>query len=304
MLYKDMEPKIVHLSFSNDPDVHFEYMRIILKECYGNHSLHTFDDYPKDADLYITEHFMSTKKKIITFPYKRKAINVIHSMNCWPKGGFLKNIVHTNHWKKYLAETGVKNIEVIPGGLNLKPYRKIKPDYSKKVFGRLTRWNPVKIPIWWNDMVKEILDEDEEVKCLMYIDVKSKERKFLKHERMIYSEKCKITDFKGKYLKNLSLYVHANGSFKEILSNSLIEAMATGLPIIYKDELSLRDIVGDAGIRVNNQHELKYIIKKLLGNELLREAYGILAKERAEYFDVNKTVNKYNKVIKECLGVE
>lgn len=304
MQYKENEPKIVHLSFSSDPNIHFEYMRIILKECYGNHTLHTFEDYPKDADLYITEHFMSTKKKVLAFPYKKKCINVIHSMNCIPKGGFRKNIVHTNYWKKYVSEKGVKNIEVIPGGVNLKPYENTYPDYSKKIFGRLTRWNAVKIPIWWNDMVKEILDEDEESKCLMYIDIKSKQREFLKHDRMEYNQECKMTDFKGKYLKNLSIYVHANGTFKEILSNALLEAMATGLPVVYKDELSLRDIVGDAGVCVKNKHELKYIIKKLLNNEVLRESYGFLSKERSKIFDVQKTVEGYNRIIKECLNIK
>ena len=89
--------------------------------------------------------------------------------------------------------------------------------------------------------------------------------------------------------------------FKEILSNSTIEAMATGLPIIYLKEDSMIEIVGSAGVGVNNKNELKYIIKKFLNDEELRECYGMLSKQRAEYFDVYKTVEKYDEVIKELL---
>lgn len=299
---KNLQPNIVHLSFSNNPDDHFEYMRMILKHCYGNHSIHTFENYPKDnVDLYITEHFMSTRKYLKDFPYKKKTINVIHSVNCIPsnKGkNFLCQIALTNTWKKRLRRKGIRNIKVIPGGINLESYKNVKYNPNLKTFGRLTRWSSSKIPTWWNDMVKDILDMNENYKCLMYIDIKSRSRTFLKHDRMIYDQSCKIHHFKGDYLKHLGLYVHANGTFRDIMSNAIVEAMATGLPIIYLNENSTKEVIDYAGIIVYNKSELKRKILKMLNNRSKRIRYSQLSKKRVKDFDVKFTIERYNELIK------
>jgi glycosyltransferase involved in cell wall biosynthesis len=298
---KGKRPRIAHLSFSNDINIHADITRAIINNCHGSHSLHHISQAPKNVDLYITEHFISTDKAIRAWPYKNKTINIVHSMNCIPTGNFLCNVVLTNAWRKFLRGKNIQNVRVIYGGIDLLPYKSVETS-NEKVFGRITRWSPGKIPFWWNDTVREILDEDQNIKCLMFINHIHRGRKLLKHKRMIYDKTCKITDFKGKFLKRLGVYVHANGSFKETMSHAVIEAMATGLPIVYLKEPAVTEVIGPAGIGVENKIGLRKNIMKLLYDENLRESYSKLSKARSKIFDINKTIESFNNLIKEILG--
>jgi len=297
---KNIAPRIVHLSFSNNVNVHADITRAIIDKCYGNHYLYTFNDIP-NADLYITEHFISTRRFIDNFPYRHKTINIIHSMNCFPIGNWKCNVALTHAWKTLLSKRGVQNIRVIYGGINLKPYKNVNRNKGRKIFGRITRWSPGKIPDWWNGMITEILDANENVSCLMFIDNRNRARKLLNHKRMIYDYSCKINDFKGNWLKKLNIYVHANGYFRETMSFAAIEAMATGLPIIYLKEPALREVVGDNGICVNNKQELKTTILNLLYDNDICEKYSQLSKERSKFFDIKKTIKKFDELIKEMV---
>jgi glycosyltransferase involved in cell wall biosynthesis len=82
------------------------------------------------------------------------------------------------------------------------------------------------------------------------------------------------------------------------MSNAIVEAMATGLPIIYLYETSTKEVVDYAGIVVYNRNELKEQIIKMLNDKDKRTAYGELSKERVKKFDVKYTIEKYNKLIK------
>jgi len=299
-IVKQNEPKIIHLSFSNDINRHADITRAIIKNCYGNHFLRTFNNIPK-ADLYIIEHFMSTNKYVQSFPYKNKTINIVHSMNCIPIGNFLKNVALTNAWMRWLQNKNVNNLVMIPGGIDTRSYENIEYDNSCKIFGRLTRWSPGKIPAWWNQMVLEILNHDKNLQCMMFIEMAGRSRQLLKHDRMIYDYSCKITDFKGNWLKKLGIYIHANGSFRETMSHAIIEAMATGLPIIYLNEIAVKEVVGNAGICVRNKEELKKMILKVMYDENLRKAYSDLSKKRSKVWDIKHTIEGFNKLIKEVI---
>lgn len=295
-------PKIVHFSFTNDISKMGDISREIINNCYGDHELHTFNGRIPRADLYILEHFISTNNHCLAFPYKNKAIDLVHTTNCYPKSEYGRVVALTDVWKKILSSNGAKwdNIDVIYGGIDLEPYKDEWPDYDKKVFGRITRWSPGKIPKEWNDIVKDVL-EDEEIECLMYVDFVNKSRKRLAHPRMIYDESAKISDYKGQYLKNMSVYVHANGSFKETMSHACIEAMATGLPVIYLSEPAIDEVVGDVGIKCNNLEELKSEIINMLEDKDKRIEYGLKSKERAKAFDIKNTIRNFDELIKELL---
>lgn len=297
-------PKIVHLSFSDKLEVHADITRHIINECYGQHTLVDVNKgvIPR-ADLYIFEHFQSTNQAISKFPYKNKAVNIVHTVNCIPPQGFKKVISLSRSWQQILKKHFIES-EVIYGGIDIDAYKDTWPDYDKKVFGRITRWSPAKIHPEWNGIVKEILDEHQDSKCLMYVDfMNRKNRDVLKHERMVYNESCKIDMFKGDYLKNLSIYVHCNGSFKETLSFAIIEAMATGLPIIYLEEGTgvIEEITGDAGIKCDSISILKNNIIKMLNSKYYREDFGMVAKKRSILYHKNQMVKRFNEVIKSCL---
>lgn len=298
-------PRICHLSFSDRIEDHADITREIINKGFGDHYLYDVNkgNVP-NADLYIFEHFISTKIKADNFQYKHKAIDIVHTTNCIPVGNWKKIIVLTEAWKKYLNQHGINNnINVITGGINLDDYKDINPDYNNQIFGRITRWSPGKIHPEWNKIVGEILTEIQESKCLIYTQLDNvDQRPPLKHERMIYDKSVKIDDFKGNYLKNLSIYVHANGSFKETMSHAVIEAMATGLPIIYLSEPAIDEIMGNAGIKCANIQEVKKNIILLLKDKGKKEYYGALSKERSQKFHVNNFLNGMNKIIKECLN--
>lgn len=300
----NQKPTIVHCSFSDNVEVHADITRYMIKECFGNHKIIDINKgvIPK-ADLYIFEHFQSTNQAIIKFPYKHKAIDIVHTVNCIPPKGFKKVISLTQAWKQILKGYFIESDQIY-GGIDIDAYKDICPDYDKKVFGRITRWSPSKIHPGWNRLVKEILEDYPDSKCLMYVDfMNRRNRETLKHERMIYDESCKINMFKGDFLKNLSVYVHANGSFKETLSFAIIEAMATGLPIVYLAEGSgvIGEVVGGAGVECKTIQAIKEVIIEMLKNRDYREEYGKLAKERSKFFSKYKMVKEFNRIIKECL---
>jgi glycosyltransferase involved in cell wall biosynthesis len=300
----DRKSRIAHLSFTNNFDKMGDISREIINKCIGRHSLHNIKSgrIPV-ADLYIFEHFLSTDMESKRFPYKHKTIDLVHTVNCIPTTGFKKVVTITESWQKRLLKYGIKS-NMIKGGIDLKPYENIIPDYNKKVFGRITRWSPSKIPPQWNQIVKEILEEIPESKCLFYTHLDNTgNRKPLQHERMIYDKTVEINMFKGDYLKNMSVYVHANGSFKETMSHAVIEAMATGLPIVYKSEGTgvIKEVVGNAGVACKTIQDVKTAVIELLNNKGMREALGGEAKLQARKWNIDNTVKKWDKLIRECL---
>ena len=109
--------------------------------------------------------------------------------------------------------------------------------------------------------------------------------------------------FKGDYLKNLSVYVHANGSFKETLSFAVIEAMATGLPVVYLKEGTgvLEEVIGGAGIACNTINEVRDSVINLLTRPPELSRLGAVARSRALYFGKQHMVADWNEVITQCL---
>jgi len=298
-------PKIAHFSFSNDLNRHAAITRGVVTKCYGNHIMVSQDtkEIPK-ADLYILEHFQSTDKFVNTFPYANKSVDVVHTVNAIPKQPFKKVVALTAAWKKELESNRVNNIKVINIGLDLKPYERTRPDYAKKVFGRITRWSFGKIHPDWNKIVSEILEEEKDSKCLFYTQLDHvDQREILKHNRMIYDNGCQINMFKGFFLKNLSIYVHANNTFIDIFPHGILEALATGLPIILLDDRtgSTKEVLGDAGIVLQNFAEVKPTIIKLLRDKNLRIEYGNKSIARAKEFTQERMIKEWDTLIKESL---
>lgn len=303
LIVEGRKPIIAHLSFTDDINKMGDVSRHIINKCFGKHILFDYKKGIPNADLYILEHFISTHKACVEFPYKQKAIDIVHTVNCIPQGAYAKIIALTNSWKKVLEKNYVENIDVIYGGIDLDPYATVVPDYSNSIFGRITRWSPGKIHPEWNKMLLEIFEQNKKISCLMFVDFVNMRREKLNHNNMIYDESVKIFDFKGNALKKLSLYVHVNGTFKETMSHAVIEAMATGLPVIYLTEKTgvLEEVVGSAGIRCETLAEVKENILRLIVNKDEKERLGKIAREQAKKFDVNETVNKFDKLIKELI---
>lgn len=297
-------PRIVHYSFTGNINKHAEITRHIVSKGYGKHFLLDINSGSvPDADLYIMEHFLSTDKKVNTFPCPEKTIDIVHTVNCTPRLPFKKVVALTESWKRILEKQLVKNIEVIHGGIDLKPFERVSPNKNKMI-GRITRWSPGKIHPDWNKTIKGILDNVEGSAAIFYTQLdQSEQRKPLYDYRITYDKSCKIDSNKAKFLKRLSVYIHMNGSFKDTLSFGVIEAMATGLPIVYLSEGTgvIEEVTGPAGICCYTPEEVKQQTIKLLNDSEMRAEYSRHAKEQVKKFDKDIMLEKFDRLIKECL---
>lgn len=299
------QPKIIHLSHIPELENMGELSREIMSKCIGNHFLIDCrkPDIP-EADHYIIEHFQGNDKFVKTFPHKNKATCLVHTVGCIPSNEYKTIVALTHSWKRWLDAHNVRVDRVIYGGIDLSPYKDVTPNYSGRIFGRITRWSPSKIHPAFGRYTKEILEKVPESICKMFVQFVSKaNRKPPEDSRIIYDQTCRIADFKGNYLKELSVYTHVNGSFKETLSHAVIEAMATGLPIVYLREKTgvIDEVTGAAGIGCDTVEQVRDKMIKLLLDDGLKIKYGTQSKERAKRFCSTQMVEEWNEVIKESI---
>ncbi len=97
----------------------------------------------------------------------------------------------------------------------------------------------------------------------------------------------------------------ASASLTETFGLTFAEAMQFGLPIVAMNSLAAPEIVGEAGIIVNNKNELREWVEKLLKEDKLREELGKRAKRRSREFSLENHIKKleeiYNKVVESTL---
>jgi len=302
------EPRIIHLSFSSEINRHADVTRYNVTEGVGERSIidvRNMDRLP-NADLYVAEYFLSTRKHLDALPddVKRKSICVVHTAGCLPEGPWGKIVALTHAWKRQLENHLVKVDRVIVPGIDLEPYKNVTPDYAGKTFGRMMRWNAQKIGPDFEAMVKAVLDGVPESRAKFWVSYPEKEdRPRIIDERVTYSGECNIADFKGDHLKELSVYVHANGTFRETLSFAVIEAMATGLPIVYLSEGTgvIEEVVGDAAVACVTMEEVLDTLIAYINMEEGRRYAGKLSRMEAQRFDKNRMVKEFDALIEEKL---
>jgi glycosyltransferase involved in cell wall biosynthesis len=91
-------------------------------------------------------------------------------------------------------------------------------------------------------------------------------------------------------------------SREEGMSNSLMESMAAGLPIVATDVGGNAETLGDSGVLVNadNETELAQALLGLLADENKARALGARARERARSFFTNRNLaHEYLQAIQE-----
>lgn len=88
-------------------------------------------------------------------------------------------------------------------------------------------------------------------------------------------------------------------SWEEQYGMVLIEAMASGLPVVVYNSGAVKEIIGEAGILVN-ENNYQQLVKQtifLINHERERTKIGKIARRRAEkYFDARKTAQTIEKI--------
>lgn len=93
-------------------------------------------------------------------------------------------------------------------------------------------------------------------------------------------------------------------TWQEQYGMCLLEAMASGLPIVTTNSGAIPKVVEDAGLicRHSNPKELQINLEKLIYNKELRQRLSLLARKRAkEKFDCQKTEKQIEKIYLELL---
>lgn len=92
-------------------------------------------------------------------------------------------------------------------------------------------------------------------------------------------------------------------SLWEGMPSALIEAMASGLPVVASDIAPHREVLGDTGILIppDDTGQLAKALKILISNPSLKDSLGKKAKERAALFSIENTINDYEDLFKEIL---
>ncbi|MSU54323.1 MAG: glycosyltransferase [Candidatus Staskawiczbacteria bacterium] len=98
--------------------------------------------------------------------------------------------------------------------------------------------------------------------------------------------------------------VFVNSSIREGFGNSIVEAMALGLPVISTDCSGPAEIIGDSGIIVpqENVSALADAIIKVLEDDISRKSILVKAKQRSNNFLIETSVKNYEKLFDQLLG--
>ncbi|GAG92495.1 unnamed protein product, partial [marine sediment metagenome] len=177
----------------------------------------------------------------------------------------------TKYWQKHLkVKHGIDSILIYPG---IEPYT-AKIDYSKKVFGKISRPERGKYHDEWNYIVLDLL----KMHNVYYRLISNGYNKLpiVKHKKAKYIEGVRIDQKqkRTKELSRLSIYADAHGNFKETFCISLLEAMSCGLPCIIMGDQAMEEVLGDAGIKCKTIGEFHCRLVLLLGSTAHRRELG------------------------------
>lgn len=302
--------KICHVISMNSIDEMGIITRAIYHLCEGAHIYHYLHDPDiPEADIYILHCFKNQKHFPAFIKWKpllnRPVISLVHSSEpCMPSRYSDEVVTITNAWHGRLYHYYGITSERIYGCVEDRQYFSVEPDYDSQAFGKITRPEAGKYHSQWNDIVKELLSENQQRKCIIASNGYKKLR-YLDHPRMEWIEGIGIADIKKKrdFFSKLSVYTecHNDGgnAFIDTFCVAMLEGMASGLPVVlYKGlQKPMAEVLGDAGIICDTIDEYKNELREMLNNKAKRIEYGQKARERAKFFSVERMVSEWNKLL-------
>lgn len=201
-----------------------------------------------------------------------------------------------DYFSKNVPSALKKRVHLLPNAINLKRFKR---ENENETFTLISIGNL--LPVKGHDLLIKTIKQlkDENIIAELYILGYGPLLKELKN----LSVKLGVDDlihFEGNvanveaYLKNAHIYIH--GAKSEAFGLALIEAMASGLPVISTDGKGNRDLIenGFNGylIKERKPELLAEKIKYLLNNETVRHQTGINAQKFSKQFDIERYVEK------------
>lgn len=299
--------KICHIGIMGDIRKEGMITQYIFDNCIGNHEYAHIKGKIPAADIYIL-HCMKNilyLDDFITFkrPWRR-VISLVHSSEpCMPSRYSDDVVVLTNTWQERFKKLYDINSKVIHGGIDLSLYN-TKKDPDKLAFGKISRAEPGKFHQNWNEMIRQILTESDDVECRLICN-DYKRLNLLKHKNMIYIDNIGISDHDKKIeeLSKLSVYIECHredgSTFVDTFNMSMLEAMALGIPVVMLRSIQepMTEVLGSAGIICDTMEEMTTAIKTLLSDKQIRTQIGALCRLRAEDFSHWRMIEKWDDIL-------
>ena len=181
------------------------------------------------------------------------------------------------------------------------------PDDSRLIglVGRLWLQKRVKDAIWSADLLKVIRDD---VHLLVIGDGPHRDRLMKFRDQSLIRDKVHFLGQRGDVPRMMPHFdVLWSTSGYEGQSNSIMEAMAAGVPVVASDVPGTRELVvdGETGylVPVGERAAFTRHANKLLDDASLARRLGAAGKARmAEHFGVEKMVHRYAELYRELLG--
>lgn len=201
------------------------------------------------------------------------------------------------------------DVRVVPLGVTIPEGLYKKEDYFEKddfVIGSIMRIERVKNPLFLTDVFREVLKSQRNAKLMIIGDGSLKDEVKRRIEEYGISEHVKMPGFRknaGKFYGVFDVFVST--SIKEGFSVSVLEAMASSLPVVVSDSGGVREMVEDGvnGFILKGFDAEEFKEKILLfKDKKLREETGrrnmLKVKER---FTVEKMCEETLKIYREVL---
>ncbi len=139
-------------------------------------------------------------------------------------------------------------------------------------------------------------------------DWKEKERLKAKIEKLSLADCVSFTgDIPNPYPLMKAADVYVSSSLFEGFSNSILEALALGVPVVSTDhKFGANEIIEDGKsgllVPVSNPEQMAEAILRILGNGEIARNLSVNARKRAQNFTIEKTATEYAKLFREIAG--
>lgn len=255
----------------------------------------------KHKKFFVTTHFnnggFTLFRSILHFPYRFLGYGIIKNAD--------KIICVTKHEAESLKKifpSSFKKILLIPNGVDYERFANSEPIYEEKGFnilytGRISEEKNLETLFF---AYKEVQEKIDDVKLTIigeghYLFTLKKLEKKLGIKGVNWLGNVSQEDI-SRYYKTSKLFILP--SKKEVFGISLLEAMASGIPVITANRSEIKDVIKNniTGLTFNkgDYHELAQIILGLVEDEKLRDSISKNAQELVKKnFDWKILIQEY-----------